>query len=154
MLGKPESTKAAEGWGGDRYQAYRRRAEGAGTIPIVWGTVWDRAEDAHEFFDALVELSRAEHGLAEDVPATLDEENDRGAVDWTTPEGKSAIVWRGRDVRWLSDIPADLFEEVSSWSEKVESAPKEISIAKREPKVRFEDAARERAEDVDPEDDD
>lgn len=154
VLGKPESTKAAEGWGGDRYQAYRRRAEGAGTIPIVWGTVWDRAEDAHEFFDALVELSRAEHGLAEDVPATLDEENDRGAVDWTTPEGKSAIVWRGRDVRWLSDIPADLFEEVSSWSEKVESAPKEISIAKREPKVRFEDAARERAEDVDPEDDD
>ena len=37
----------ANGWGGDRFVAYRRGDE----VGFVWATTWDSARDAQEFFD-------------------------------------------------------------------------------------------------------
>jgi len=47
FLGPEDAVVAAEGWGGDRFIAYRNGDE----VAFIWATVWDSAKDATEFYD-------------------------------------------------------------------------------------------------------
>ncbi|MSR64859.1 MAG: hypothetical protein EXS18_03660 [Verrucomicrobiae bacterium] len=46
---KFEATRAAEGWGGDRYEVFK---DGTGKLALLWVTVWDTETDAREFQEA------------------------------------------------------------------------------------------------------
>ncbi len=47
FLSKEEAEVVANGWGGDRFVAFRRGDE----VSFIWTTVWDSPEDAAEFFE-------------------------------------------------------------------------------------------------------
>jgi hypothetical protein len=102
MTSPREATRAAAGWGGDRAYVFERG--GTGAVPLfIWKTLWDKNEDAQEFFRAynalqrrrnLAEVNRATNG-AGDQTATLWRE---GGV-WTHVrlEGDAVLVVRGAE---------------------------------------------------------
>ena len=75
------SSKAAAGWGGDRYALLERGDERA--LIVRW--TWDSARDRADFVAAL--RAWGEEGLPDSTPA--------GHDAWRTPEGAAAIAVRG-----------------------------------------------------------
>jgi hypothetical protein len=53
FLSPGEAEAVAEGWGGDRFVAYRNDAE----VAFIWATVWDTAKDAEEFYENYQKLA-------------------------------------------------------------------------------------------------
>jgi hypothetical protein len=93
MAGVADSvaTRAAAGWGGDRAYLFER----AGGTPIfVWKTVWDRAADAEEFFNAYNSLQRGRRGVQAGVENSA--MNDSGQTNWRE-QGRMTIVRRSGD---------------------------------------------------------
>jgi len=83
MAGVPgrEAVRAAAGWGGDRAYVFERSGGGlGGTSLFIWRTVWDKREDAQEFWRAYGALLRHRAG--------------REAGDSLAPGGESSLVWR------------------------------------------------------------
>jgi len=78
--GGTASSRAAAGWGGDRYALLRRGDERA----LVMRWTWDSARDRAEFAQALRDWGR--EGLPESTPA--------GADTWRTPDGAAAMAVR------------------------------------------------------------
>jgi hypothetical protein len=54
--------RAAAGWGGDRFQLFRRDSDGA--LAYETKTVWDTEQDAIEFFEAYQRVVEGRHGAS------------------------------------------------------------------------------------------
>lgn len=92
------SSRAAIGWGGDRYSIVRT-ASGNG---LVWVTVWDSATDAAEFVDALgqaIQFRYHVHG-----PST-----SAGGLRTYAGQGRTVVITpreiSGRNVVLVVDVP-------------------------------------------------
>lgn len=59
FLPKEEAKRVANGWGGDRFVAFRRGEE----VSFIWATVWDTPEDAEEFFEMYQEILSRKYGF-------------------------------------------------------------------------------------------
>ena len=53
----PVARRAAAGWDGDRLDRYRTAD---GELALLWRTVWDREEDARQFYEALADVGDGE----------------------------------------------------------------------------------------------
>jgi hypothetical protein len=89
MAGVPETvaTRAAAGWGGDRAYLFERAG---GASLFVWKTVWDRAADAEEFFNAYNSLQRGRQGAQGGVANSS--ASDSGQTIWHEPGGAKTIT--------------------------------------------------------------
>ncbi len=105
VLDEKVSSKAAAGWGGDRYGFYSD-AKGE-NFTLLQASVWDSTGDAQEFFEAYARRIELRYGL---TPAT---QYNVSAIDWKTDIGTvriersgSRVVivegYRGDDVRSLT----------------------------------------------------
>jgi len=54
------ANQATEGWGGDRYQVFKRDTDGA--VLLAAHTVWDTEQDAREFYDAYQRVVMGRYG--------------------------------------------------------------------------------------------
>lgn len=92
MAGMParEAARAAAGWGGDR--AYLFERDGHASL-FIWKTVWDKREDASEFFRAYNTLQQ---GRSTPV-----------ATDAINAGGESFTVWRDNDLTVIVRLEAD-----------------------------------------------
>ncbi|HKP73710.1 MAG TPA: hypothetical protein VJT82_12280 [Pyrinomonadaceae bacterium] len=90
-----EAARAAAGWGGDRAYLFER----AKSTPLfVWKTVWDKPEDAAEFF-------RAYNTLRAKAGEQSDGQNDPSQVNWRDGalltlvrlDGDQVVIIRGAD---------------------------------------------------------
>lgn len=90
---EPAAVRAAQGWGGDRYQVVRSSA-GEG---IVWVTVWDSAMEAAEFHDVLERSVNRRLAVEEYTPlpdGRRYSKNGREIIVRTlTLQGKAAVVF-------------------------------------------------------------
>jgi len=85
-VGNARARLAAAGWGGDRYVAYERTGGArAGELVICWLSVWDREQDAREFFNAYAKTLDGKTGVKRKV---LDE--DGRLLDWRGAGAKSS----------------------------------------------------------------
>ena len=93
LAGAPqaEAVRAAAGWGGDTAYVFER--EGGAPL-FAWQTVWDRPEDAQEFFRAYGTLQRSRGAAAE----------PDGAL---APGGDSHALWRKGDLLTLVRLEGD-----------------------------------------------
>ncbi|HEV2765738.1 MAG TPA: hypothetical protein VGV38_22325 [Pyrinomonadaceae bacterium] len=93
------ASRAAAGWGGDRAYVFER--EGSAAL-FVWQTVWDRREDAQEFFRAYGALQRSRGAASAD--AALAHVGDAQTL-WRKDnlltlvrlEGDSVLILRGTE---------------------------------------------------------
>jgi hypothetical protein len=97
-LSRAQAERASAGWGGDRAYLFER---GAGETLFVWQTVWDRADDAREFFRAYNALQSA-RGATSDASASGDNPSEKTWRDGETItrlriEGDAVVVIRGRE---------------------------------------------------------
>jgi hypothetical protein len=58
FIGPEGAAAVAEGWGGDRFVAYRNGNE----VAFVWATVWDSAKDAQEFYENYQKILSMKYG--------------------------------------------------------------------------------------------
>jgi predicted small secreted protein len=89
-----DAARAASGWGGDRAYLF----EQTGRAPLfVWTTVWDRAEDAAEFYRAYTagQGQTAQTGALPDEAQTL--WRARGMTTFVFRSGDRVIVFRGAE---------------------------------------------------------
>jgi hypothetical protein len=117
---------AGSGWGGDRYAAYERTAGAkAGQIVISWLSVWDREQDAREFFDAYAKALDTKCGPK------------RKALD----EDGQLLDWRGAGTRRSARLErwgaAVLCIENASAAETTELADLMWTAPRRKPKARY-----------------
>lgn len=97
-LTKSEAERAAAGWGGDRAYLFER---GANETLFAWQSVWDRAEDAREFFRAYNALVAA-RGAADASATARDDVAERvwregDTITRVLLAGDTVIVLRGRE---------------------------------------------------------
>ncbi|HEX8459180.1 MAG TPA: hypothetical protein VF656_17945 [Pyrinomonadaceae bacterium] len=85
-LAATEAARAAAGWGGDR--AYLFERDGGTTPLFVWKTLWDRPEDAAEFFRAYNAM-RGKLGEQRDAAATA---NDPAQFIWRDNSARLTLV--------------------------------------------------------------
>ncbi len=88
-LSGKEAARAAAGWGGDRACLFERK--GGHSAPLfVWKTLWDKPEDAQEFFRAYNMLQQRGNGIPGDnkVPS-----GNAAQMIWRDA-GRVTIVWR------------------------------------------------------------
>lgn len=85
-----DAARAAAGWGGDRAYLFERE----GRAPLfVWKTVWDRREDASEFFRAYNTLQRQRATAATN--------------EGINPGGESLTVWRDDEMTIVVRLEED-----------------------------------------------
>lgn len=58
FFSQEEADVVANGWGGDRFVAFRRGDE----VSFIWATVWDSSKDAEEFFEKYQEILSRKYG--------------------------------------------------------------------------------------------
>jgi hypothetical protein len=84
------ATRVAAGWGGDRFQLFKRNTDGATALAVQ--TVWDTPNDAQEFFDAYAQVASRRYG---------------GDIDSSGPMDMAGRqVWSGRAGAWSHEIAA------------------------------------------------
>jgi len=90
-----EARRAAAGWGGDLAFVFERE----GRAPLfVWKTVWDRPEDAQEFFRAYNALKRRVGAVGTDSVETERAWSEGGGVlTLVRIEGDAVTIVRGGD---------------------------------------------------------
>lgn len=98
-----DATRAASGWGGDR--AYLFEQEGR-TPLFVWSTVWDRAEDAAEFYRTYnAAQERAGAANSAPIPAAAQTIRREGRLTaLVRRDGERVIIIRGAE----ADVQAAL----------------------------------------------
>jgi len=89
FINKGAASRAAGGWGGDRYALYENKS---GAVVLAQYTAWDSAADAKEFFSAYSERTEKRYKSAR--PA----DNSAQAHVYETEEGLVAIELRDKDV--------------------------------------------------------
>ncbi|HYY57096.1 MAG TPA: hypothetical protein VE842_07155, partial [Pyrinomonadaceae bacterium] len=98
----PESERAAEGWGGDRYAVYEGR--NSGEVVIAQLTGWDTEKDAVEFFDAYARRTARRYTGATPTETAGDQTSALRA--WrTVGEGVVVMERRGARVLILEGLP-------------------------------------------------
>jgi hypothetical protein len=115
-----DARKAAAGWDGDVYGAWR---DAAGRTAIALATTWDTERDAREFFEAYrAALARKYGKLAEEPGSTVDSFL-YGCGDGEL--GTGALVQRGTEVFAAEGFAADLRAKVVAAlrASKVERVP-------------------------------
>jgi hypothetical protein len=108
-LSRREAERAAAGWGGDR--AYLFERDGGDTL-FVWKSVWDRTEDAQEFFrayNALEHAGGATGAGAQDKNQTEQTWREGDIVTRVRVAGDAVLVLRGRE----ADVVAALSDQVA-----------------------------------------
>lgn len=98
-----EATRAAAGWGGDRAYVFER--SGSSLAPLfVWKTLWDKSEDAEEFFRAYNALRRQRHDTemhdnVKDASRGASSTFWREGAVWTHVrlEGDAVLILRGTE---------------------------------------------------------
>lgn len=93
-----ESSRAAAGWGGDRYSVYEDAK--TGDIFIAQLSAWDTEQDAVEFFNAYAKRTELRYKSAEALPSKSEDEKA-----WHTDEGNVVMQRRGQRVLILEGIP-------------------------------------------------
>ena len=94
-----DAVRAAAGWGGDRAYLFEK----AGSAPLfVWKTVWDKATDAEEFFDAYNSLRRRRSTEVSGLTSTAKNAEqaswrDSGRLTLVRRTGDTVIVIRGSE---------------------------------------------------------
>jgi hypothetical protein len=97
----PESLRAAEGWGGDRYSVYENAD--SHEVMIAQLTSWDTEKDALEFFDAYARRTNRRYA---DATATESQETPAQVLRaWRTNEGMIMMERRGSRVLILEGLP-------------------------------------------------
>lgn len=91
-----QSTQAAEGWGGDRYQVF---LTAPGQHAVIWWSQWDSEKDAKEFFKAYVAFYVKRNKL---LP--VDQSGDTNGVLLTSGGRQQSFVLRDKSVLIL-DVP-------------------------------------------------
>jgi len=98
----PESERAANGWGGDRYAVYEGKNKGE--VLIAQLTAWDTEKDALEFFEAYAKRTERRYQGATQTESSEYQTIARRA--WrTTAEGIIWIERRGANVLIMEGIP-------------------------------------------------
>jgi hypothetical protein len=97
-----ESTRAAEGWGGDRYAVYESKQTGA--VMIEQMTSWDTEKDAREFFDAYARRTERRYSGAE-LSESADGATSARRTWRTTGEGSVLLERTGARVLILEGLP-------------------------------------------------
>lgn len=104
-LSRRDAERAAAGWGGDRAYLFERDGGGEGGDTLfVWKSVWDRTEDAQEFFRAYNALEHARGATGTDAQGEPRRVGDQTEQTWregdtvtrVRVEGDSVLVLRGR----------------------------------------------------------
>ncbi|PYS48838.1 MAG: hypothetical protein DMF68_11915 [Acidobacteria bacterium] len=93
-----ESSRAAAGWGGDRYSVYEEAKSGG--VFITQLSAWDTEQDAVEFFNAYAKRTELRYKSAEALPVKTEDEKA-----WRTDEGNVIMQRRGQRVLILEGIP-------------------------------------------------
>jgi hypothetical protein len=97
-VSEQEAVRGAGGWGGDRAYLFERAG---GAAPLyVWKTMWDRREDAQEFFRAYNALQRQRKSAQANSPANSGDEaqvvwRENGHTTLVQLSGESVIIVRG-----------------------------------------------------------
>jgi len=94
FIGKADSRKASEGWGGDRYASYQEKKTGA--VMIAQYSTWDTARDAEEFFNAYCERTEKRYKSARPAPPETGGGQERRLYE--TEEGLVLIELRDQNV--------------------------------------------------------
>ena len=97
-----ESTRAAAGWGGDRYALYEHST--TGELFLVQVATWDTTQDAKEFFEAYVKRTVLRYPAGTHLPGDKNG-NVRTSRRWQTREGGVLIELRGTKVVILEGVP-------------------------------------------------
>jgi hypothetical protein len=90
FIDKGRASRAAAGWGGDRYVLFEERKTGATLLGQY--TVWDSITDAREFFDAYAERTEKRYNVGRAVESTSE------LRVYETSQGLAWIELRGGDV--------------------------------------------------------
>lgn len=109
-----QSTQAAEGWGGDRYQVY---TTSPGKHAIVWWSEWDTVQDAREFFKAYASFYVKRNGL---LP--IDQNAENNAILLTCGGRQQSFMLNDKSVLIL-DVPTSKDAEALLkflWQKKLE----------------------------------
>jgi hypothetical protein len=98
-LSEQEAVRGGAGWGGDRAFLFEHDK---GSKLFVWKTVWDRREDAEEFFRAYNALQqRRNHTQANRTTKSGDEAQavwrEDGQTTLVQLAGESVIILRGAE---------------------------------------------------------
>jgi hypothetical protein len=105
-VSEQEAGRAAAGWGGDSAYLFERE-QGAAPL-FVWKTVWDRAEDAAEFYRAYNHVQQRRDHAREDKTLSLNEAfwREDGRATLVRLEGDSVIIMRGieKDIDGALDL--------------------------------------------------
>jgi hypothetical protein len=98
-VSEQEAARGASGWGGDRAYLFERDKD---STLFVWKTMWDRREDAEEFFRAYNALQRRRnHTQANMTSSAVDESQvvwrEDGHTTLVRLAGESVIIVRGSE---------------------------------------------------------
>jgi hypothetical protein len=96
QLPAAQSTQAAEGWGGDRYQVFVTSPD---KHAVIWWSQWDTEKDAKEFFKAYVAFFVKRNGLP-----PVDQGGETNGVLLTFGGRQQSFVLRDKSVLIL-DVP-------------------------------------------------
>jgi hypothetical protein len=76
FLSPEEAAAVAEGWGGDRFLAYRNGEK----VAFIWATVWDTAKDAQEFYENYQRILSMKYGDSVADSRSYVEKRDRSVI--------------------------------------------------------------------------
>jgi hypothetical protein len=93
-----ESSKAAAGWGGDRFALYETGKPNQFLVAQL--TAWDTPADAREFFDAYAQRTSKRYSDAKETKASEDR------LDWQTANGRVVLELRGARVAIVEGVPS------------------------------------------------
>ena len=113
----PEKAVAvAEGWGGDRFVAYRNGEE----VAFVWATIWDTTKDADEFYEEYHKILTAKYR-----PPSV---NSRSYIE---KRDSSVIVVEGLEVEHIKKNIDAFWDSMVTARETFQPPPFGSSVASR-----------------------
>ena len=98
-LSARDASRAAAGWGGDRAYVFGREG---GRQLFVWKSLWDKPEDAQEFFRAYNALVRSRRAVSDTVAAS------QTSALWREAQSATLIELRGDTVYVVRGAEAEL----------------------------------------------
>lgn len=129
------ASKAAAGWGGDRWQIYRSKG---GALGLAWLSAWDTEDDAKEFVGAAAKWLEKRHGGSGLIPT--DEMlvgKDQGTGFFVERKGDRVLLCDGfppelrdplRKGLWVAEVAraagsADIWIQAADWKAAATPVP-------------------------------
>jgi hypothetical protein len=91
QISERQASAAAEGWGGDAYAIYLD--EQTDEVIFILDMIWDTAQDADEFMDALAQYANQRWDAAN--------QQIKGQLTWTGQEGTVVLTRAGNRTLWV-----------------------------------------------------